>query len=135
MKLVLPQRISNHRHQPRFTAGEGSAFHHRYSERLKIIRGDGCAMQLAAGVLEHQRERLKMECQHGLHGFQLRGVIQIIRKTLFRLVHFAVRGHAKRHQPVRLNAGRGLGENPVDHGVDGGVPSDAQSHQRDRGRA
>jgi len=46
-----------------------------------------------------------------------------------------VRADTERDQPVCVDAGSGLGENAVNHGVDGGIPSDAESDQRDGGCA
>jgi hypothetical protein len=133
--LVLPQRIRDHRYHTRLRVPEGSSFNDGDLERLEIIRGDGCAVEPIAGVLEHQRERLELERQDRTECFGLRHVVQIIWKAAFRFAHFAVGCHAEGYQPVRVDAGRGFGENPVDHGVDGGVPSDAESHQGDCGGA
>ena len=138
-EALAPEAMADDRDQaggvePSFLFAERSSFDQPDPERVEVVGRDGTALDGIAAVMRGEDESAKIEGQHRRQRSAGRGDVNVIRIRAAR-VFLAIGDPAEGDQAAGGHAGRGLAEDAVDHGVNGGVPADDEGDQDDGGRA
>src|ERR1700681_3358771 len=125
-KLVLPEAIADHRNEARsvqtaLLVCERSADHRPQAERLEVVRGHETAMHRVAAVLEREGESFELKREQRTHRPAFSCDLQVIWIAVSRMDRLRVDDPPQRHEPIGLDAGCRLREEPVDDRKNRGV--------------